>query len=377
MTAPGGRRGAGSGARESALRVCEVIAARDRSNLYRVSQYLADRRRYEAFIAMYSVMRVIDDAVDSIADVRALAPADLAAQRREVAAWRKRIEEAYAPGRAGEGPGLPGQPTGTEPEPGQARTADPAALQAALAWAVSEFPVPLGIWTDFLEAMDYDLRHDRFQTSEEFLWYARGATAAPTTVFVYLLTAAARSGGGTLPVRYEIEELGDGFDYRTCGRNLGIFAYLAHILRDVAADLRIGRRGRIYVPLSDLSAVGLTEEGFRSVIESGRDDSRWSALVERLVTRARSYEEPGFRMAFSRLPAMAPDCRFVLALIIRTYQDLLARIAANPVAALRGEVDDPPGSGEELIRRAAADAGYAPPGLSASTPASPGEGRRY
>jgi phytoene synthase len=330
-----------------------------------VSQYLADRRRYEAFIAMYSVMRVIDDPVDSIADVGALAPLDLAAQRRRLDSWRERIEEAYGTKQAGRQSGLAARPGGAVPDAGQTGPDDTEALQEALAWALSEFPVPRAIWTDFLEAMDHDLQHDRFLTPDEFLRYARGATAAPTTVFVYLLTAAARGGRGALPARYEIEELGDGFDYRACGMNLGIFAYLAHILRDVAADLRIGGRGRIYVPLSDLSAVGLTEESFRSTVESGRDDGRWRALVERLVARARGYEEPGSSMAFSRFPAMEPDCRFVLALIIRTYQDLLGRIEADPLAPLRGEVGSPPVSGEALIRRAAADAGYSPPGPTA------------
>lgn len=42
-------------------------------------------------------------------------------------------------------------------------------------------------------------------------------------------------------------------------------------------------------------------------------------------------------MAQARYPAMDVDCRFILGLIIRIYQDLLQRIEANPQAVLAGD----------------------------------------
>lgn len=38
----------------AALHLCQEIAAKDRSNLYQVSQFFAQPERYEAFIAMYA-----------------------------------------------------------------------------------------------------------------------------------------------------------------------------------------------------------------------------------------------------------------------------------------------------------------------------------
>lgn len=326
-----------------ALRVCEEVASRDRSNLYLVSRYLLDRRRYDAFIAMYAVMRVIDDFVDSIADVETLTNARREAHLRELSRWRERIRAAHA-----------GTPQGGP-------------LDVALCSALSAFPIPLVVWSDFLDAMAYDLGHVRFVTPESFLRYAEGAAAAPTTIFVFLLTADASgdeqpSVEGASP-RYEVRDLGDGFDVAACGRDLGIFAYIAHILRDVSADLRLGRRGRIYIPESDLALSGLSEADFRAIVSAASDDPRWSRLAGLQIRRARRFERSGVEMAGRRMPAMKPDCRFILSLIVRLYQDLLGRIEADPHAVLKGRALQSESHLAGLIAAAAQDSGFAPPAL--------------
>lgn len=321
------------GARQNALQQCERIAARDRSNLFLVSQYLCDRRRYEAFVAMYSVMRIIDDLVDAIPDVHALSSAARQRCLDELDTWRKRIQAAYA------------------------GTPRPEAPDVALAATVPRFPIPLAVWSRFLDAMAYDVDHDRFMTQEDFLNYAEGATAAPTIVYVYLLSAQPEESERSGESVYRVKEMADGFDYEACGRALGVFAYMAHILRDVAADLRQGKRGRVYIPLSDLSEAGLSEDEFRSMVRSGAGDARWRALVDMLCRRARGFEQRGTAMARARFPAMDADCRFVLALIIRFYQDLLRRIEADPEAVLAGKVLQKDSDRLRLVEEARAEAG--------------------
>ena len=79
---------------ESALEVCERIAARDRSSLYLTSQFLEDRSRYHAFIAMYAVMRLIDDIIDNVPDRARLSAEERAGLKTELERWEARIRAA-------------------------------------------------------------------------------------------------------------------------------------------------------------------------------------------------------------------------------------------------------------------------------------------
>ena len=330
--------------REQALRECERIAAKDRSNLYRVSLFLADPLRWEAFLAFYAAMRVIDDRVDGLTEAGRLTPAALARERGALDEWAARLDSARR-----------GQPR-SEP------------LDVGLAHAFASFAIPLSIWTDFLSAMAWDLEHDRFETAEEFLRYAIGATAAPTRIFVRLLTSepqpqetSAPGGRGAFEApRYRVPDRGDGFDAEACGHELGVFAYIGHILRDVAHDLTLGPRGRIYIPLADLREAGLSEADLRRFVDARAGDSRWHACVRALVARARAFEARGVSLEAARRDALRPDCRFILRLIIRLYQDLLDRIEADPDAPLRGDPLQGDHERAALATRAAAESGFQP-----------------
>ena len=136
----------------------QAITAKDRSNLYLTSQFLGDPLRYQAFLAMYAVMRVIDDAVDDVEDKHALDAAARAALHTMLDAWQARIDAAYA--------GAPGDQ----------------ALDRGLAWALARFPIPAAHWQRFVAAMHYDVDNPRFPDFASFLDYAQGATVAPTTI---------------------------------------------------------------------------------------------------------------------------------------------------------------------------------------------------
>ena len=322
---------------QAALEACEKITSRNRSSLHYVSQFMSDRCRYEAFLAMYSVMRVIDDFVDAIPNPQVVTPAELRRLEGKLEQWGCRIQKAYT-----------GKPERN-------------ALDIALSSALTSFGVPHSIWQSFLGSMQYDLRHSSFDTWNEFIYYSEGATVAPTAIFLFLLFAQRSTGrssqrDGNRPIRYELGDLGDGFDYRSCAQDLGIFAYLSHILRDVREDLNMGNEGRVYIPISDLREVGLSLREFRERVASGRSDSRCRSLVALVAQRAHRFEAAGVKKARGRYAAMEPSCRFILALIIAMYQDLLGRIEAAPDSVFRGQEVNP----MPLIRRAAKDSGYMP-----------------
>lgn len=150
---------------DRALAECERIASRSRSSLYVTSQFFEDRSRYEAFIAMYAVMRVIDDRIDTIPNKVRLPAGQCAALDLELDCWDTRIGAAFK-GRSSNDP-----------------------LDVALGAAVRTFPVPAGLWSNFIDAMRFEIRHSRFSDFTEFLAYAEGATVAPAVIYVFLLSS--------------------------------------------------------------------------------------------------------------------------------------------------------------------------------------------
>lgn len=290
-----------------ALVVCEQVAGKDRSNLYVVSQFFEDRVRYDGFIAMYAVMRLVDDLVDDVVDKAAL-PA--AAQRRlleQLDDWERRICEAYA---------------GT-PRAG--------AIDVALAAAVKTFPVPLALWLAFVDAMRFDVRKPRFDDFDEFLDYGEGATVAPTSIYVYLLTSRRQRGGFYLA---------EDFDFQACGRDLGRFAYIAHVLRDVQKDLQVGRSGLVYLSNADLHAHGLSESDLRALavgVAGEEPRTGWHALVHDICGRARRMQTRGSELAQTSWDALPVDCAFMFRVIVGMYAELLNRIDAEPDCVWRSE----------------------------------------
>src|SRR6185295_12872475 len=113
-------------------------------------------------------------------------------------------------------------------------------------------PVPDVLWRNFFVAMHRDLEVHRFATYRDFLDYTEGAAVAPTTIYLYLVASRSRAAG-------EPYRLPEGFDLIGSGRQLGIFAYLGHILRDLATDLATGEDGLLYLGADDLEAFGITE----------------------------------------------------------------------------------------------------------------------
>ena len=159
--------------------------------------------------------------------------------------------------------------------------------------------------------------------------FAQAPTVAPVVIYLFLLTSSKNQRTG----RYSV----DGFDFEVCGRELGLFAYLAHILRDVARDMRVGETGLVYLSREDMQRHNLNDEALRRFIEQGAGDQRWRALVKDMGGRAHDMEVRGTLMAEAQYSRIPPDCAFILCLIIRVYSDLLRRILAAPDGVLSGD----------------------------------------
>lgn len=300
----------GSDPLREAYSQAESIAARDLNNLYLTSRFFADPHRYRAFCVFYAVMRLVDDRVDELCARRGVPAEERERVAAEVEGWRRAVEAAYREGERAEAPWQADDPAGGR------------ALLAAFVDSNARFRVPLALWRNFFAAMHRDLEDERFATYEEFLGYAEGATVAPTTIYLVLLASEAPVGG---EAPYEPPP---GFDFVECGRRLGLFAYLTHILRDLPQDLVAGERGLLYLAGDDMARFGVTEETLRRDLARGAAGRGLKELLAELGGRAWGHLEAGRALLGALEGRLTPDCAYILELIVAIYEEALGRIAA-------------------------------------------------
>jgi len=287
--------------------IAESIAARDRNNLYRASCYFREEERYRAFCASYAIMRIVDDRVDGFLSKPYASGEDRARALSVVEAWHQVISACLA---------------GETPAPHDAAQTDQlhiGGLLTAFAGSVEQFPIPGELWDDFFTSMRQDLQRGRFATYGQFLEYAAGASVAPTTIYLHLVCGEPCGEKGIFHPPPD-------FDIVRCGRALGRFAYIAHILRDLREDLMTDGRGLIYLAADDMATYGVTVESLRREAAAQIASAQLRALVRDLVERASALELEG-RTYLSTLDGrLSADRKFVLQLIVGIYEAALGKI---------------------------------------------------
>lgn len=253
--------------------------ARDTNFAYSFLALSPDRR--EAITAVWEFCRAVDDEVDEHEE-RPLAERKAGLQR-----WRAEVAACF--------------------EGQQARTPQGVALAAV----VHRFPVPRLPFDQLIDGCAMDLEPTRFQTFCDLRAYCYKVAS---TVGLICIEIFGYRNPGT----------------RRYAEELGLALQLTNILRDVATDLA---RGRLYLPLDELAAHGVTEADLRA----GELTPAISALLERQALRAREQ--------FARAEAALPpeDARRLVAARIMgaIYRDLLTRIVAREYDIFAGRVRVP------------------------------------
>jgi phytoene synthase len=190
------------------------LMARQTSFYYSFLVLPAEQRR--AIVAVWDFCRAVDDAIDEVeveleVDVNSSAASRRAAAgRAAVAFWRNELAACYDGGR---------------PETTQARGLPP---------LIQRFKIPRQPFDDVIDGVEMDLDRSRYDTFDDLFEYCRRVASAVGMICIRIF-------GCTHPRSEEY------------ALNLGVALQLTNILRDVATDLE---RGRVYLPLEDLSAHG-------------------------------------------------------------------------------------------------------------------------
>lgn len=136
----------------------------------------------------------------------------------------------------------------------------------AIRHTIARHDIPAQHFRDFLTSMTMDLTVRDYATYDDLMVYVYGSAAVIGLQMVPVLGVAD-------PALRPVAE--------TYAAELGVAFQLANFLRDVAEDLR---RGRLYLPLEDLAASGVTREQ----LEAGVVDGRVRRLLADEVERTRA-----------------------------------------------------------------------------------------
>ncbi|MGE4368244.1 MAG: presqualene diphosphate synthase HpnD [Burkholderiaceae bacterium] len=232
---------------------CQNKAAQSGSSFYYAFLFLPpDRRR--AITALYAFCREVDDIVDEVHET--------SVARMKLVWWRKQVEMLYEHGSA-EHP-----------------------VMQALAPHIAPFGLNQDHLYAIIEGMEMDLdrhRYDDWAALRRYCWHAAGVVGE--------LSAAIF--GYTRP---------ETLDY---AQKLGLAFQMTNIIRDVGDD---ARRGRIYLPLSDLKAFGVREAdilngiytpGFTELMkaQSERTHALYREAMQALPAQDIRSQRPGLLMA--------------------------------------------------------------------------------
>lgn len=241
---------------------CRDVLRRSGSTFAMAFKVLPPHQR-DAMTAFYAFCRLVDDAVDESGDTQGA--------RAEVARWSDRLDKIYS-----------GKPEGQ--------------VDLALSWAVEHFGIQKRHLELILEGVAQDISVRTYDSFDDLYEYCYRVASSVGLVCVSIL--------GELDAELELyAEL------------TGIAVQLTNILRDVGED---AQRGRIYIPLQDLEAFGVS----RQQLLEGREDEALDDLFRFEVARTRHY----YNMAQASLPGGRQHELFFAETLRETYLKLFDRL---------------------------------------------------
>ncbi len=244
--------------------------------------------------ALYAFARYADDIVDQLGD------APLGERALKLQSWSTNFLQ-----------GLLGEDSAGE----AGADADDELLPAVL-HTIAVFDLDRTDFEKFLRSMTMDLTVDRYHTYDDLLEYMEGSAAVIGTMMLPILDPADRAAA-TAPAR-----------------ELGLAFQLTNFIRDVREDLA---RGRIYLPLADLAACGVTEADLVAAGSTGVSTPQIEGLIRYEIRRAQQH----YRAARPGIAMLAPSSRACVRTAYLVYGGILDEIARRGYDVFAGRARVP------------------------------------
>ncbi len=255
--------------RESYLR-CRELHARHGRTYYLATMLLPPERRPYVW-ALYGFARYADEIVDDLAD-----PSPPAERARRLTSWSaERLAELE-------------------------RGASADGIGRALVHTAATWNLPLAHFEAFLASMRADLTVREYDTFADLQDYMHGSAAVIGLQMLPIL--------GPLDPRAAEH-----------AQALGVAFQLSNFVRDVGEDLA---RGRLYLPLEDLAAHGLTRGDLEAALARRSAPPAVRELIRFEVARARQF----YDRARPGIDLLHPASRECIAVALRLYSGILDEV---------------------------------------------------
>lgn len=262
-----------------ALRYCRWLTATAHSN-FTLGLALLPREERRAMEVVYAFCRAVDDVVDRDGQKRLDASRELDLWRQELAACQN---------------GFPTHP-----------------IAVALKPVLEKYRIPIALPLSLLTGVEMDLHHRGYDTFEELRRYCEHVASVVGLMSIRIFGC-----------RHPASE--------RYARELGIALQLVNIVRDLKADVD---RGRVYLPLAEMSEFGYSVSDLRA----HRYSEPFQALIRFQCERARGF----FREAAAALRESGEGRTLLPAQIMGgVYRKLLAAIESSHYNVFSGRVSIP------------------------------------
>lgn len=281
---------------------CRKVARREAKNFYWSFRVLPQHKS-DAMCAVYAFMRHADDLSDDES-------MSLDERRTAMAAWTAAWREARAGG----------------------ATTDPVFI--ALNDVQQQFSVPDAVLEDLVRGVTLDLqqrpagvmlleapsvvdssRQQTYQVYENFDALYRYCYLVASVVGLVCIRIFGYSDS-------RAEQLAE---------HTGVAFQLTNILRDVRED---AERERVYLPLRDMTASGLTPLILLTDVQQGTPSAAMERLLALEIERARNL----YQAADELIPLLDKDAQPAMEVLVSIYRRLLERVARDPGAVLHRRV---------------------------------------